>query len=77
MRFFPYLVAIFLALAVGVVAFLDVPLWSKALAVVWIASPWVVNAFRLRQGKRIAAELASHCSSSVQDRILHDYRQRK
>jgi hypothetical protein len=71
-----YISAACLVVAVGIVAFLEVPLWAKAVALAWIGSPLVVNAFLGRKKGRIAAELASHSSNSVQDRTLHAYRER-
>jgi hypothetical protein len=77
MKSFRYLEAAYLVVAAGVVAFLDAPLWAKVVIMVWIASPLIVNSFLQKKRKRIAAELALHSSDSVQDRVLHDYRERQ
>jgi hypothetical protein len=76
MKSFPYITAAYLVMAAGVVAFLEVPLWAKAVALAWLGSPLVVNAFLRRKKGRITAELASHSSNSVQDRTLHAYKER-
>lgn len=76
MKAFRYIYAAILVLNIAFCLFLDISFWQKLFFLAWIAAPLVVNEYQLNKKSNEAAEQAAHSSNSVQDQILHNYRER-
>lgn len=76
MKFYRYIyLAIFVAAAVFV-CFLELPLWVKVVILAWTAAPLAINEYQESKKTKAAAEQESHSSNSVEDQVLHAYKER-
>ncbi|ALE91890.1 hypothetical protein AOC05_05335 [Arthrobacter alpinus] len=58
------------------VCVLEVPLWEKFVILAWTAAPLAINAYQECKKTQAAAEQESHSSTSVEDQVLHAYKER-
>lgn len=76
MKIFRFVYLAIFIIAVGVVYFLDIPLWARIIILAWTAAPFAINEYQMNQKAQQSLSQKEHSSNSLENNVHHDFREK-